>query len=266
MTITWRSLWAIGLILAGVLILLINLNILPGAVWNYFFPALLVVVGAALLLGVRRRDQVIESVKATAPLDGAERANITLKHGAGHMLVHASSNPSLLFEGMFDGGIDKEVSVSNGTAFVELKSPDDLWTGLGFMAGRGIEWDLALNPTLPTALKYEGGAADTKMDLSGIRLTNLEINTGASSTEIVLPIPSGTERVSIKAGAASVKVRVPPNALTSIHGVMGMGSLKIDQQRFPGRGASLYESENYAGAADRIEIAVEGGVGSVEIS
>lgn len=262
---SWRTFWAVVLILLGVVFLLINLDILPGAAWNYIFPAILVLLGLVLLLGWRGGGRELEVVSASAPLEGATHSSVTLKHGAGRLNVNAGTDPALLFSGRFGGGIDKSVSVRNGTAFLELKTPSDIWANVGFPGTHGLTWELALNPTVPTSLRYEGGAAETRMDLSGIQLSSLDINTGASSTEVVLPKPNGTMRVTVHSGAASVKLFTPPDALASIRGTMGLGSLEIDMSRFPGRGANLYESDGFAQAADRIEMNIEGGVGSVQV-
>lgn len=262
---SWRILWAAVLILAGLLFLLINLGILPGNVWNYIFPAILVLVGIGMLVGWRRGGRPIEMVSESASLDGATRAEVTLKHGAGLLNVHAGTDANLLFAGTFGGGVDKKIARANGTALLELKTPTEVWDEIGFPFEHGLEWNLGLAPNIPMALKYEGGAAETKMDLSGIQLTDLEINTGASSTDVALPVPAGTQHVVVHSGAASVKLRLPPNVPATIHGTMGLGAMHVDKTRFPERGSGVYQSDNYAVARDRVEMTIEGGVGSVEI-
>jgi hypothetical protein len=261
----WRTFWAFVLILVGIIFLLINFGVLPGNAWNYIFPTILVLLGIGLLVGWRGSHATAQVVSESAPLDGATRADVTLKHGAGRLSVRAGEDTAQLFAGTFGGGIEKKLERHDGTAVLELKTPSNAWGNVGFPFGRGFEWNLGLNPTIPIALKYEGGAAETKMDLSGIQLTQLEINTGASATDVVLPPPQGKMRVVVHSGAASVKLRLPPNVSASIRGTMGLGALDIDQTRFPNRGMGIHQSDNYATAIDRIEMTVEGGVGSVQI-
>lgn len=263
---SWRVFWATVLIVVGVLFLLGNLNILPGNAWNYVFPTVLILFGLALVIGWRGGRRELERVPDSAPLEGATRANITLKHGAGQLNVHAGNAPELLFSGTFSGGVAKKISRTNGTALLELKTPSDIWTNMAFPGTHGLAWDLALNPNVPTTLKYEGGAAETNMDLSQLKLSELEINTGASSTDVVLPPPSGTERVVVHSGAAAVKLHLPSNVPASIRGSMGLGAIEVDETRFPDRGGGMYQSDNFAIATDRIEMIIEGGVGSVEIN
>ncbi len=79
-----------------------------------------------------------------------------------------------------------------------------------------------------------------------------------------MPAQAGLTRARIESGAASVKVRIPDGVAARIYGQMGLGTLDVDSHRFPSR-AGVYESSDFATAANRVEIAVEGGVGSVEV-
>lgn len=260
---TWRAFWGLVLVGLGVLFLLVNLGYLPGSAWNYFLPAFLVLLGVVLLFGLRGGGRV-ETVEASAPLEGAKSALLTLKHGAGKLQVSAGANPDELFSGSFGGGVEKKVTRRGDRVEVELRLPGNAWSRMRVGSWQALSWSIALNPTIPLDLKLEGGASDNKLDLSGLKLANLELNTGASSTEVLLPPPVGTTHVKLNAGAASVKVRLPPNTPARIHGKMGLGSLKVDMVRYPNRGTA-YESDDFATASDRVEIEVEGGVGSVEI-
>jgi hypothetical protein len=262
---SWRTFGALVLIALGVVFLLINFNVLPGDAWNYVFPIILVLLGITLLVGWRGGGRQLESVPDSALLSGAARGAVILKHGAGRLAVTAGTDPALLFSGTFGGGVDKKLERQGDLAVLELKTPSDVWSNVGFPGTRGLDWNLSLNPSVPLSLKYEGGAADTLLDLSGLKLTALEINTGASSTDVVLPAPAGTMRVVVHSGAASVKIRLPQNVPASIHGTMGLGALEVDMSRFPKHGAGSYESDTFTSAVDRVDVTVEGGVGSVHV-
>jgi hypothetical protein len=75
---------------------------------------------------------------------------------------------------------------------------------------------------------------------------------------------AGFTHARVESGAASVKVRVPPGVAARISGQMGLGALDVDQHRFPPRGGG-YESDDFSTAANRVELEVEGGVGSVDV-
>ena len=52
---------------------------------------------------------------------------------------------------------------------------------------RGWEWAFGLNDAIPLALKLETGATETRIDLTNLRVTDLRLKTGASSTDVQLP-------------------------------------------------------------------------------
>jgi len=127
-----------------------------------------------------------------------------------------------------------------------------------------LDWNVGLNPDIPLDLVFETGASKSRIDLSALKVTELTIRTGASSTELVLPEKAGHTRARISSGAASVEVRVPVGTAARIRGTMGLGSLNVDGQRFP-RKDSVYESDGFAAAENTVELDIEGGVGSVSV-
>jgi hypothetical protein len=70
--------------------------------------------------------------------------------------------------------------------------------------------------------------------------------------------------VEIHAGAARVNIRVPQNVAARIQVQSGLSGINVDLNRFPHSGA-FYLSPDYETAANRAEIHIETGVGSVDI-
>ena len=120
---TWRIFGALVLVLVGLVLLLVNLGILPSDAWNIILPALLVVLGIALLIGARIDNKPLTTVRESETLEGATSAKFVLRHGAGRLNVSAGSNPALLFCGTFVGGVDKKVARENGTIALESRHP-----------------------------------------------------------------------------------------------------------------------------------------------
>jgi hypothetical protein len=259
-----RYFWPTILILAGVVFLLSNLGLLPGSAWGWVWALVLILVGVSMLWPARRGAG---STEVSVPLGGAAVAQVTLKHGAGQLSVASGSASDLLLSGVFAGGVDKEVRPIGDHLDVTLRMPAQdwgpwMWPGAW---GRGsLDWNLNLNPTVPLSLVLETGASESRLDLSQLRVSDLSIKTGASSTSLIVPAQAGSTRVHIESGAASVKIRVPEGVAARIRGRVGVGTLNVDTGRFVPRG-SEYESENFESAANRVEIEVEGGVGSVDV-
>ena len=70
--------------------------------------------------------------------------------------------------------------------------------------------------------------------------------------------------VRVEAGAAAVTLEVPASVAARIRTRMAVGSIQVDQARFP-RSAAGYESPDYGTAANRIDMELTGGVGSMRV-
>jgi hypothetical protein len=264
-----NTFWPIMLILAGVLLLLSNLGLLPGNAWDWIWPVFLILLGVNILFrwrGVASFPALLDS----QPLEGAGSARLTLRHGAGRLSVGAGDDPDLLYSGVFGGGVDKQITHSGDRLEATLRPrPHDwmAWRGAwpwNWGLRSGLVWEISLNPAIPLALALESGASENELDFSGLRLTEITLKTGASATRLTLPARAGVTRARIESGVASVDVRVPEGVTARIHGVMGLGALAVDQSRFPKRDGG-YESPDFISAPNRVELEVQGGVGSVSV-
>jgi predicted membrane protein len=79
-----------------------------------------------------------------------------------------------------------------------------------------------------------------------------------------LPIQAGYTRVEVESGAASVTLRVPEDVAARIKASGGLSEISVDQNRFP-RTGNGYQSADYDTAANKVDILIETGVGSVKV-
>ncbi len=256
---------ALFLITLGVLTLLGNFGLLASQAWIYLVGVAFIIGGLGLLWRARPKPFVLARVAASAPLENATHAVLNFKHGAGILKLRADADASRLFAGTFDGNVVSKITRTDDTVRVSFKTPPEIWNQLSKIKTSDLEWNVALNPNVPLTLQYEGGAGRAQMDCSKLYLTALDLQTGASPTHVILPLPRGVLRVVIHSGAGAVRVRVPADARASIHGAPGLGLLDADLKRFPERASGILQSDGYAESADRIEITIEHGIAPVEI-
>jgi hypothetical protein len=148
---------------------------------------------------------------------------------------------------------------------VNMKMREAAWvTPFNWGPGRSLDWSLKLNAGVLLALELETGASSTEVDLTDLRVTEFTLETGASSTSVTLPAHAGMTRVKIESGAASVSVRVPGGVAARIRTQAGLASVAIDPARFP-RSGNISQSPGYDAAANKVDIDIETGVGSVAI-
>jgi hypothetical protein len=260
----WSVIWALvwpGIMIAVGLLLFVDLAGLADVdaldLLLRWWPAILIVIGVLILTGaVWPRGRGVED-RVSIPTGGVSSGEVTLKFGAGRLEV-GRGVPGTLVDGTFEGGVLRR---DLGPGRVELEA--DVTRVFPWM-GDTLHWQVGLAPDLPLALRLEGGASRSILELADLQVTTLAVKTGASDTRIVLPAAVSECEVRVEAGAAQVTIEVPAGVAARIRSQMGLGSTNVDEGRFP-RTADGWASPDYEGAAHRAEISIQGGVGSVRV-
>lgn len=258
--------FGIVIILVGAVLLAINLGVVSVRAWTFFWPALIILAGIWFLLGpTLNKYQKFETVQTSIALEGATHGEIEFHHGAGRLQVDGSARIGELLTGTFTGGVTSDVQRSLDGVKVTLNTPADLiFAGPWGIGQHGYEWKVGVTPEMPVKLYFHTGASESVLDLAGLKASEVVIETGASSTEITLPANAGLSKVQVKSGVASVKIRVPEGVGANIQVKSGLSGLNIDSSRFVKNGEN-YLSNDYATAANKVDLFIEMGVGSVEI-
>jgi hypothetical protein len=249
--------WGAVLIVFGIALLLDNLNILPFPVWGVLWPLLLIALGAWMLWGVFGRRPGEREV-VSIPLEGAGQARLHIQHGAGRLTAGGSAAPGELLSGEFFGGVEHRSRRDGDGLDVEMSLPQQFWGPWDW--GRRLDWSFRLSPEVPLRLDLDTGAGETRLDLRDLRVTELRLKTGASSSDVTLPASAGFTRVSVEAGAASIVLRVPEGVAARINATAAAGAVDVDRSRFP-----RDESPDYATAANKVEIDARLGAGSLTV-
>jgi hypothetical protein len=195
------------------------------------------------------------------PLEGAADAEVMVTFGAGHLRLGAAA-PGMLVDGTFAGGVRVERGGGPGRVRLAPPTPPSGWT----WDRAPYTWTMGVTADVPLRLRVESGAADADLDLSGLRLAELRLRTGASETRVTLPAAAGFTRVDAEGGAATIRFRVPEGVAARIRSSMALGSSDVDAGRFPRMASGGgWESPGFEVAPNRVEIGVRGGVGSVSV-
>jgi hypothetical protein len=253
------------IILLGAVLLAINLGVVTSRIWSFFWPLVLVLLGVWFIMGPYLWKGKVETVERSIPMANDSAAEIHFNYGAGVLDVNSSSRPQELVGGTFVGGLTEEVNRSGDKVAVKLNTPTDMiFPGNWAYGHQGINWNVGLTRDIPLKLYFHTGACEAKLNLTELRVTDLTVETGASSTTILLPQNAGFTRVVVKSGAAEVKIKVPEGVSASIRESSGLSGINVDTSRFIQNGHS-YQSADFATAVNKVEISYEGGVGSVDI-
>jgi hypothetical protein len=202
-----------------------------------------------------------EAETVAVDLGGAEVGDVAISFGAGKLAIAGPAAAGRLVDGVAHGGIRRE---DGGPGRVKLTTPSDsFWTKAWDRAP--FDWRLGLSAEVPLRLSLGVGAAQTEADLSALQVTDLRIRSGAADTTVTLPAAAGATRVSAEGGAASLRIRVPEGVAARIRSSMALGSVDVDTRRFPRDPFGGWGSPDFASAANRVEIDIRGGVGSVRV-
>jgi hypothetical protein len=257
--------WALVLILIGGLLLLSNLGLLRVNAWQLIVPAFLILVGVWFLLRSGRTRSPVPVEHVEIPLQGASRARVRVRHGAGRLHLDGSAAPESIVSGDFGGGLSHHERREGDLLEVRLRVSDEVRFGFagGWLPGT-LDWSVGLNRSIPLELEMEGGASEMTVDLTETKVQRLDLRTGASSTRIMFPAGAGRTEVAIRAGAASVALQVPPGVGARFWIRRGLTGTAVDESRFPRRG-DVYQSVDFETAANRVDAVIESGVGSIEV-
>ena len=257
--------WAIVLIVVGVLLLVGALGVIPvgsGLIW----PLLVIAVGAWLIWAALSKPEKIEVQEANIPLGDAARAHVIIHHGAGRLNIASGAPAGQLANGRFGGGLDYRADRAGDLLDVRMRIPDQgsRWVNPWSWSSGGLDWNMGLSSEVPLDLEMETGAGTIEADLSGLRVAELHLKTGASSSKLVLPANAVYTKVEVEGGAASVSIRVPPGVGARIMSRGGASSTTVDLNRFP-RARNGYQSADYETATNKVDIQSRMGAGSVEV-
>ncbi len=256
--------WGLVIVLVGVALLLNNL--LPGVnVHLYLWPGLLILAGLWFLLAPAWRRGRVEVQPVSIPLGNIQSAELRLQHGAGKLELSAVNRPGMLLEGEFTGGVKVIEEQGAPAARFRLQSSffnEDVMIP-GFSSGSGLLWNVGLTPEIPLQLRFETGACEARIDLTGLQVTEVRLQTGASRTDLTLPATAGLTRVSVESGLAGVVIRVPQAVAARVKVSSGLAGISV-ASRFPLAGG-FYASPDFDSAANKAEISIDTALGSVEI-
>ena len=257
-------LWPLILILIGLDIVLGNTR--TGGVVLLLTGIAIIVLAVALIDPSTSKRAARDSVTYEYPVKGVESVTVRLEVGTAGLDVRSLSDSSNLLEAGidYDGRrtrVDYTADTNDAQASILLKSESRaVW--LPFFKPFSEDWRVRLSREVPLALQVTAGVSNANLDLQGLRLTELQLNAGVGDVHVALP-DQGSYQVVAHGGVGSLTIDVPPGVEARIRLDGGLGSANI-AQRFE-RQERYYVSEGYASAQNRVDIHIDGGVGSVTI-
>ena len=259
--------WGIILVLVGVIFLLDNLGVFSSLsinIWGIVLPSFMLLAGAWLVYGAITGQKRFAKSSFSIPSGNYEEATIDIEFHAGELIVSAASDPEVLLEGDFEGGVKTDQKLIASGIHASLETPGDQ-ERTAFTGYPRLTWDIRLNPHTPLQLDITTGAVEADIDLRKLQIRDFDFETGASKLQIYFPEIAGHVHAKIKGGATDLNIHIPQTVPARIITDSGLSTFHIDEGRFLKTG-NIYASVDFEAADDSLELILELGLSTVDIS
>jgi hypothetical protein len=249
------------LVSLGTIILMINLGYLSWDVWGLvfrFWPALIILAGVSIILhrylvtwwgalltllivlGVVAGifwyagrqpllGQPLPSSAVSQPLGAATQASLTISPSVGNIHIHKLSGADALISGTVSSVANEQIeqqNLSQGDTAIYTIHSRGIWRTFSFGQNSPISWDLGITPTVPVDITYEIGAGQTTLDLTGLNISHLKVDSAVGSTTITLP-ETGVFDGEVNGAIGQMTIYVPAKLAVQIHANGGLNSVDV---------------------------------------
>ena len=126
--------------------------------------------------------------------------------------------------------------------------------------------EIELNPRHPWRFQIQGPTWNTVLNVGGLEVREIKLDSGAAKVECFLPRPRGVVPIIVSGGVVGVTLHRPPGVAV-IAGI-SPGSVRLKLDAFAVNAATTdlrWESEGASSATDRYELRINGGAVQVTL-
>jgi hypothetical protein len=220
--------------------------------------------GAGAYLAINPSPAAANKLDSSAPVGELHQASLEVNAGSASIDVSAGSDlGSLLYRAHIEyPGPKPNVTFDRSTGALTISQNTNF--PFTFTNGRFV-LSVQLNEGVSWAVSENTGASKDTINVPRIKVSAITVNTGASSEEMTLGMPTGVVPVEINGGALTVHVHRPSGTEVSVRVSGGADSLDADGHSQHGIGDIAYDSSGFSGASDAYRITVNGGACTVTL-
>lgn len=287
--------WPVLLVLAGVSLLLSQVSwVFSAVIWLGLaaFMIWLLMTPNNLIASLPRPELKQETISEA--IGEAERAEIRLNTGRFPTQISSLQGGDNLIEADISYSGDLNFRVSGTTE--KVISLSETFTGVifgnEFLGGDSRTWRIGLTPEIPLTIVLDTGSGRTGLNLNGLQVESLSIDSGSGTVEVGLPAGNAVMSFDLDMGSGNVEITIPSGSSTNLTIDGGSGSVVIDvpddagvqvtmeddgsgSLRLPDgfslvreggdQGEGTWENEAFATDENPIRITIDQGSGNIEI-
>jgi hypothetical protein len=169
--------------------------------------------------------------RRSVPLSGTGPVDVEIVFGAGTLELEAGVSDEL-FSGTFRYNVERwapEVTSEGDYLKIQQGGDQDDW---GIPSGNiRNRWELEFSPDVPLEMDLKVGAGEGELDLTGLKISSLDVDIGAGDFALRFDKPSSVamDRLTLDAGASKIQVVGVGNANPEMMRVQGgVGDISLD--------------------------------------
>ena len=172
-----------------------------------------------------------KTASLSEPRAGAAAALIEIAFPAGRATLGAlaAGSPNL-FEAELRYVGEYEYQASGGAERrVSLRQTAGAASGFGGQAAKAqnLRWGIQLARNLPIQLRLTGGVGEADIDLNGVQLAALQLQTGVGNLQLRLPATGDPLACKIRGGVGQTDISVPAGAWGALDIIGGLGGVAV---------------------------------------
>ncbi|WJK38856.1 hypothetical protein O7608_20425 [Solwaraspora sp. WMMA2056] len=231
---------------------------------------IVVAVVAALLVSATIVAVVVESLGSRTGRDDArvvqvqrgdrDQARLEVLDGATDLRIVADDLGDQLVraETPADGAVLPQLSEADGAVRIGLVDSGD---------GGAAVLEIRVHRDVLWSIRIAGGATSQRVDLGAARVSEVDLAGGASTMDLVLPVPDGTVAVRMSGGVSTWRVAVPADVGVRVRLGSGAGGVSLDGARRDGvAGGETLTTTGWEQSTDRYDIDAVAGVAELTVT
>ena len=210
-------------------------------------------------------EEGIETQEFFAPFkDNITEASVEINYGAGVLYLNSPVAELVKARNMSDKISQNFYLEYEGShAEILFDVEDDNYQVNNVDEVKSNRFDISLNEAPIYDFELDLGACEMNFDFSEYKVSDIEINSGASNIDIKLGELFDSTRIVISTGVSKIRIGIPNNSGCRVE-CESVLSLK-DFDGFVKKSSNVYETSNYSSAENNIEIEFEGAMSEIKV-
>ena len=210
-------------------------------------------------------EEGIETQEFFAPFkDNITEASVEINYGAGVLYLNSPVAELVKARNMSDKiSQNFYLEYEDSHAEILFDVEDDNYQVNNVDEVKSNRFDISLNEAPIYDFELDLGACEMNFDFSEYKVSDIEINSGASNIDIKLGELFDSTRIVISTGVSKIRIGIPNNSGCRVE-CESVLSLK-DFDGFVKKSSNVYETSNYSSAENNIEIEFEGAMSEIKV-